>query len=146
MDLELTQMHSQGGNHQSACKESLTGTVLSNGPHPTRSDDSSGESFFKKSEFLDPIVRINKMKFLTSSDIRVASNVKYTCLDLRLKKSPKLSEIFKQPGRTSGYSSSTHRRGMSTGMFTDHNDSNMSNSILESNHKVMVAELDLSKG
>ena len=50
----------------------------------------------KKSEFLDPLVRINKMKFLTSSDIRVANQTRFACLDLRQRKQPKLTEIFRQ--------------------------------------------------
>ena len=48
-----------------------------------------------KSEFLDPLVRINKMKFLTSDDIRIGSKTHLACLDIREKKSPKLTEIFK---------------------------------------------------
>ena len=48
----------------------------------------------QKSEFLDPLVQINKMKFLTSSDIRIASQVKFACLDIRQRKTPKLTEIF----------------------------------------------------
>ena len=59
--------------------------------------NTSSESFFKKSEFLDPLERINQMKFMTSADIRVAHGVKFACLDLRVRKVPRLTEIFKQP-------------------------------------------------
>ena len=59
--------------------------------------NNSSESFFKKSEFLDPLVRINQMKFMTSTDIHIANNVKFACLDLRARKAPRLTEIFKQP-------------------------------------------------
>ena len=63
----------------------------------SRASDASSESFFKKSEFLDPLVRINQMKFMTSADIHIAHNVKFACLDLRVRKVPRLTEIFKQP-------------------------------------------------
>ena len=61
----------------------------------TKRNSSDGESFFGKSEFLDPLVRINKMKFLTSPDIRLANQTHFACLDIRLKKVPKLTDIFK---------------------------------------------------
>ena len=32
-----------------------------------------GSSFLQKSEFIDPLVRITKMKFLTSADIQIAN-------------------------------------------------------------------------
>ena len=63
----------------------------------TGASEASSESFFKKSEFLDPLVRINQMKFMTSADIQVAHNVKFACLDLRVRKAPRLTDIFKQP-------------------------------------------------
>ena len=59
--------------------------------------NTSSESFFKKSEFLDPLVRITQMKFMTSADIHIAHNVRFACLDLRVRKVPRLTEIFKQP-------------------------------------------------
>ena len=40
-------------------------------------------------------MRINKLKFLTSPDIRLANLSRFACLDIRLKKVPKLTEIFK---------------------------------------------------
>lgn len=61
----------------------------------TKGSSSADSSFFKQSDFIDPLVRINKMKFLTSEDIRVASKTKFACLDIRLKKVPKLTDIFK---------------------------------------------------
>ena len=67
-------------------------------PHQTAEDrrqSTSSGSFFKKSDFLDPLVRINGMKFLTSKDTRIAHYSRFACLDLRLKKVPKLTEIFR---------------------------------------------------
>jgi hypothetical protein len=60
------------------------------------SDGSSSGSFFRKSEFLDPLARINTLKFMTSNDLKVAANVKFALLDLRVTKKPKLADIFKQ--------------------------------------------------
>ena len=60
------------------------------------SEGSSSESFFKKSEFLDPLVRINTLKYMASNDLKVSANVKFALLDLRHQKKPKLSDIFKQ--------------------------------------------------
>ena len=34
------------------------------------------------------------MKFLTSEDIRIASEMRFACLDIRMKKVPSLLEIF----------------------------------------------------
>ena len=34
------------------------------------------------------------MKFLTSADIRIASEMRFACLDIRMKKVPSLLEIF----------------------------------------------------
>lgn len=59
-----------------------------------KSKGSSGESFFVKSEFLDPLVRINKMKRMTSEEIGVAFQCRFACVDLRVRKQPKLTEIF----------------------------------------------------
>jgi len=60
------------------------------------SDGSSSESFFKKSEFLDPLVRINTLKYMASNDLKVSANVRFALLDLRHLKKPKLTDIFKQ--------------------------------------------------
>ena len=57
----------------------------------------NSSEYFKKSEFLDPLVRINQMKFMTSADIGIANNVKFACLDIRARKAPRLTDIFKQP-------------------------------------------------
>ena len=35
------------------------------------------------------------MKFLTSPDIRVANQTRFALLDIRIRKQPKLTEIFK---------------------------------------------------
>ena len=59
------------------------------------SGENTNSSFFKKSEFLDPLVRINRMKFLTSADIGIANQSRFACLDIRQRKVPKLTEIFK---------------------------------------------------
>lgn len=45
---------------------------------------------------MDPLVRITQMKFMTSGEIRIAHGVKFACLDIRLKKVPRLTEIFKR--------------------------------------------------
>ena len=59
------------------------------------------------------------MKFLTSSDIRISSNTKYACLDLRVKKSPKLSDLFKIenaiPGQKSTVGSAKSSKDFSNG-------------------------------
>ena len=36
------------------------------------------------------------MKLMTSADLKVATQVKFTLLDLRVSKKPRLTEIFKQ--------------------------------------------------
>ena len=59
------------------------------------SGENTNSSFFRKSEFLDPLVRINRMKFLTSADIGIANQSRFACLDIRQRKVPKLTEIFK---------------------------------------------------
>ena len=61
------------------------------------SEGSRESSFFRKDEFLDPLVRITQMKFMTSAEIHIAHGVKFACLDIRLKKAPRLTEIFKRP-------------------------------------------------
>ena len=62
--------------------------------HRTTSSNEDS-SFFRQSEFLDPLVRISQMKFLTTPDIRVANCAKFACLDIRQRKQPPLSEIFR---------------------------------------------------
>lgn len=44
---------------------------------------------------MDPLFKINTMKFMTSSDLKVATSVKFALLDIRISKRPKLLEIFK---------------------------------------------------
>jgi len=55
-----------------------------------QSEGSSSGSFFKRSEFLDPLSRINTLKFMTSNDLKVSANVRFALLDLRHVKKPKL--------------------------------------------------------
>ena len=61
------------------------------------SEGSRESSFFRKDEFLDPLVRITQMKFMTSAEIHIAHGVRFACLDIRVKKAPRLTEIFKRP-------------------------------------------------
>jgi len=51
---------------------------------------------YKRSEYLDHLVKINTMKFMNGAELRVASNVKFSLVDLRYNKRPKLNEIFKK--------------------------------------------------
>ena len=62
-----------------------------------------------RSEFLDPLVRINKMKFLTSEDIRVGSKTRFVCIDIREKKVPRLTEIFRPNNPVLGMKSDENR-------------------------------------
>ena len=91
-------------------------------------------------------MRINKMKFLTSSDIRVSSNTKYACLDLRVKKSPKLSEIFKIKNRFSGVGITSSIGSHFSSNYLPDNESQQSSRLYGPENPVLVAELDLFKG
>jgi len=51
---------------------------------------------YKRSEYLDHLVKINTMKFRHGEEFKVASNVKFSLVDLRYNKRPKLNEIFKK--------------------------------------------------
>ena len=53
------------------------------------------DSALNKSEIMDPLFKINTMKFMTSGDLKVASSVNFALLDIRTSKRPKLLEIFK---------------------------------------------------
>jgi hypothetical protein len=55
------------------------------------------DSALNKSEIMDPLFKITTMKFMTSVDLRVASQVKFALLDIRATKRPRLLEIFKDP-------------------------------------------------
>ena len=77
--------------NDSSCKSTFIENKQRGGGNTTIS---SCESALQRSEFLDPLVRINKMKFLTSADIRIASEMRFACLDIRMKKVPSLLEIF----------------------------------------------------
>jgi hypothetical protein len=88
----ISSKQSSGGNQtQVYNKESIV-----------HSEGSSSESFFKKSEFLDPLVKINTLKYMTSNDLKVSANVKFALLDLRHMKRPKLADIFKQVTKKMG--------------------------------------------
>jgi hypothetical protein len=54
------------------------------------------ESMYKRSEYLDHLLKINTMKFMNGVELKVASNVKFSLVDLRANKKPKLNEIFKK--------------------------------------------------
>lgn len=44
---------------------------------------------------MDPLFKINTMKFMTSADLKIANQVRFAVLDIRTVKKPRLSEIFK---------------------------------------------------
>ena len=62
---------------QYAENESLKSSIL------RKTTSSNEDSSLYKSEFLDPLVRISQMKFLTSPDIRIANCAKFALLDIR---------------------------------------------------------------
>lgn len=53
------------------------------------------DSALNKSEIMDPLFKITTMKFMTSADLKVSSQVKFALLDIRANKKPRLLEIFK---------------------------------------------------
>lgn len=53
----------------------------------------SDSTLSKSSEVIDPLLKINTMKFMTSVDLKVATQVKFALVDLRLQKKPRLKEI-----------------------------------------------------
>jgi hypothetical protein len=73
--------------------ENMTATFLRESM--ANSEDSSSESFFKRSEFLDPLVRISTLKYMTSPDLKVAASVNFALLDLRYHKKPRLPDVMK---------------------------------------------------
>lgn len=48
------------------------------------------------SKVITPLFKLNTLKFMTSSDLKVATQVKFALVDLRLIKKPSLKEILKQ--------------------------------------------------
>ena len=59
------------------------------------SNSTSDSEVLNQAGYLDPLVRINTLKFMTSTDLRVASNVKFALVDLRYMKKPRLCDIYK---------------------------------------------------
>ena len=53
----------------------------------------SDSTLSKSSEVIDPLLKINTMKFMTSVDLKVATQVKFALVDLRLQKKPNHSRI-----------------------------------------------------
>ena len=51
---------------------------------------------YKRSEYLDHLLKINTMKFMNGVELKVATGVKFSLVDLRVNKKPKLNEIFKK--------------------------------------------------
>ena len=88
--------NNETGSRTTSQQSSFIGENKRNPELTITSSSGEGSSFLQKSEFLDPLVRINKMKFLTSPDIRIANQTRFAILDIRLRKLPKLTEIFKK--------------------------------------------------
>lgn len=44
---------------------------------------------------LEPLYKINSLKFMTSSEIKVASQVQFVLVDVRVNKKPRLKECFR---------------------------------------------------
>ena len=47
-------------------------------------------------------MKINTLKYMTSTDLGVSANVRFALLDLRHMKKPKLTDIFKQVTKKMG--------------------------------------------
>lgn len=46
---------------------------------------------------MDPIIKINALKYSTSTNVKVGSNVKFLIIDLRLNKKLKIKSSLKKP-------------------------------------------------
>lgn len=81
-----------------AAGSSESSKTVSDRGSTVRSEKRSSEdcdSALNKSDVMDPLFKINTMKFMTSPDLKIANQVKFAILDIRTVKKPRLTEIFK---------------------------------------------------